>query len=72
MECVEDVRDTDRILVGRSEGKRKFVRSRCREEDNIKMNFQEIGWGVIVRIELAQGRDRWWEFMNAVMNRRVS
>jgi len=35
------------------------------------MNFQEIGWGVIARIELAQGRDKWWELMNAVMNRRV-
>jgi hypothetical protein len=35
------------------------------------MNFQEVGWGIIDRILLAQGRDRWRELMNAVMNRQV-
>jgi hypothetical protein len=32
----------DRILVGKSEGKSIFIRTRRREEDNIKMNLQEI------------------------------
>ena len=58
MASVEDIRDTNRILVGRSEGKRTFVRPTCAYEDNIKMNFKEIVWGVIDRIELAQGKER--------------
>jgi hypothetical protein len=35
------------------------------------MNFQEIGWGVIDRIELAQGREGGLKLINAVMNLRV-
>jgi hypothetical protein len=34
-----------RILVGRPGGKRPLERSRRRWEDNIKMDFQEVGWG---------------------------
>jgi hypothetical protein len=32
-----------RILVGKPEGKRPLGRPRCRWEDNIKMDFREIG-----------------------------
>jgi hypothetical protein len=32
-----------RILVGKPEGKRPLGRSRCRCEDNIKTNLQEVG-----------------------------
>jgi hypothetical protein len=32
-----------RILVGRPEGKRPLGRSKCKWEDNIKMNLREIG-----------------------------
>jgi hypothetical protein len=34
-----------RILVGRPEGRRPLGRPRCRWEDNIKMDLQEVGWG---------------------------
>jgi hypothetical protein len=34
-----------RILVGRPEGRRSLGRPRLRWEDNIKMDFQEVGWG---------------------------
>jgi hypothetical protein len=34
-----------RILVGRPEGRRPLGRPRRRWEDNIKMKFQEVGWG---------------------------
>jgi hypothetical protein len=35
-----------RGLVGKSEGKRPLRRHRCRWEDNIKMNLQEVGCGI--------------------------
>jgi len=38
-------RATYRILVGEPEGKRPLGRRRCRWEDNIKMDIQEVGWG---------------------------
>jgi len=60
-----------RIIVGKSEGKRPLGRPRRRWEDNIKMDFQEVGCGGMDWIELAQDRDRWREFVNAVMNLRV-
>jgi hypothetical protein len=57
-----------RVLVGRPEGRRPLGRPRRRWEDNIKMNLQEVGWVGRNWIELAQGRDRWRAFVNAVMN----
>jgi len=57
-----------RVLVGKPEGKRPFVRPRHRWEDNIKMYLQEVGCGGTDWIELAQERDRWWAPVNAVMN----
>jgi hypothetical protein len=39
-------RDAYRTLVGRPEGKRPLGRPRRRWEDNIKMDLQELGWGV--------------------------
>jgi hypothetical protein len=39
-----------------------------RWEDNIKMDLREVGWGGKDWISLAQDRDRWRTFVNAVMN----
>ena len=47
-----------RVFVGRPEGKKTFERPRRRWEDNIKMNLQEVGCGVMDWIELARDRDR--------------
>ena len=57
-------------LVGKPEGKRQFGRPRRRWEDNIKMDLQEVGWGMDW-IKLAQDRDRWRALVSAVMNFRV-
>ena len=47
-----------RVLVGKLEGKTRFGRPRHGWEDNIKMDLQEEGCGVMDWIELAQDRDR--------------
>ena len=61
-----------RVLVGKPEGKRPLGRPKRGWEDNIKMDFQEVGCGRVDWIELAQDRDRWRAFVSAVMNLRVS
>ena len=49
-------RGVHRVLVGKPEGKRPLGRPRCRWEDNIKMDLQEIGGGRGDWMELAQDR----------------
>jgi hypothetical protein len=34
-----------RVLVEKLEGRRQFGRPRRRQQDNIKMDFREVGWG---------------------------
>jgi hypothetical protein len=45
-----------------------LVRHKCRWEDNIKMDLQEVRWGGVDWMNMAQKRDRWWVLVNAVMN----
>jgi hypothetical protein len=60
------------VLVGRPEGKRPRGRPRSRWEDNIKMDFREIGIYGANWIRLTQDRVQWRRaFMNTVMNLRV-
>jgi hypothetical protein len=47
-------------------------RPRRRWEGNIKMDIQEVGWGGMNSIVLAQDRDRWRALVNAVMKLRIS
>jgi hypothetical protein len=42
-----------------------------RLEDYIKMNLQEMGWGDMSWISLAQDRDRCRVLVNAVMNLQI-
>jgi hypothetical protein len=64
------MREGYRVLVGKPEEKRPLKRLMRSYEDNIKMDFQEIGRGV-GWIDLAYDRDRWRAVMKAVMNIRV-
>ena len=57
--------------VGGAEGKRSLGRPRRRWEDNIKMDFQEVGCGGMDWIDLAEDRDRRRAFVNAVMKLRL-
>ena len=59
------------VLVGKRERKKPLGRPRRRWEDNIKMDLQEVGWGYVDWIDLAQGRNRWRSLVNALMNLRV-
>jgi hypothetical protein len=56
-----------RVLVGKHEGKRLFGRRRHRWKNNIKMDFQEVGWGMDW-IDVAQDRDRWRTVVNTGIN----
>jgi hypothetical protein len=57
--------------VENPEGKRPLGRPRCRWEDNIKMDLQEVGCGFFDHIDLAQDRDKWQALVNVVMNLQV-
>jgi hypothetical protein len=46
-------------------------RPRRRWVDNIKMDLRDVGWDGRDWIDLAQDRDRWRAYVNAVMNLRV-
>ena len=46
-------------------------RPRCRWEDNVKMDLQEVGRGCGDWMELAQDRERWRALVSTVMNFRV-
>jgi hypothetical protein len=63
-------RGVHRVLVGKPEGKSPLGRPKCRWEDNIKIDLQEVG-GDGDWVQLAQDRDRWRALVNAVMNFRV-
>jgi hypothetical protein len=77
MRCVEHVacmgerRGAHKVLVGKPEGQRPPGISRHRWEDNIKIDLQEVGYGGLDRIGLAQDKDRWWALVNAIMILRV-
>jgi hypothetical protein len=65
--CFYHKAETVIILVGKPEGKRPLERPRRRWENNIKIDFHEVGCGGMEWIELAQHRDRWRALVDAVM-----
>ena len=61
-------RGVHRVLVGKPEGNRPLGRPRRRWEDNIKMDFQEVGGDCVDWKELSQDRDTWRALVNTVRN----
>jgi len=57
--------------VGKREGKRLLGRPRRRSMDDIRMDLQEVGCGIMDWIGLAQYRDSWRTLVSAIMNPRV-
>ena len=57
MACIGKRKCAYRILVGKPEGKKSVRRRRGRWEDNFKWDLQEVGWGGMDWIGLAQDRD---------------
>jgi hypothetical protein len=64
-------RNSDKILVGKPEGKRPVGRRKRKSVYNIKMDLREIGCGGMDWIDLAQYRDQWRALVNTVMKLRV-
>ena len=60
-----------RVLVRKPEGRRPLGRPGRRWVDNIRTDLHEVGCGYMNWIGVAQDRDRWRTFVNAVMNLRV-
>jgi len=57
--------------MGKLEEKRLLERLWHRWECNIKMDLQEVGWGGMYWIDLAQDWYRWWAFVNVVLNLHI-
>ena len=58
-------------MVGEPERKRPLGNLRRRWEENTKVDLQDVGYGGMDWIDVAQDMDRWRALVNAVMNLRV-
>jgi hypothetical protein len=56
------------LLVGKSERKGPLGRQRHKWVDNIRMDLEEVGWGDVDWIGLAQDRNKWRALVNSVLN----
>jgi hypothetical protein len=65
-----EIRNTYKLLVGKSEGKRPLGRPRRRWEDDIKMNIREIGTEGVDWVHLAQDGNWWRGLINTAITKR--
>ena len=68
---IEEGRSAFKILTGTPAGKRPLGRPRHRWEDNIRVNFKEIGINTRNWVDSAQDRDYWRALVNSALNFRV-
>ena len=69
---MEEGKSTIRSLICKPTGRRPLGRSRCRWEDNIRMDFEEIGINTRNWVDSAQDRDYWRALVNSALNLRAS
>jgi hypothetical protein len=69
--CMEAMKSSYKISVGKPEGKRSLGGSRCRWEDNINMDCRESVPEDVNWTHLAQGRVEWWILVNMITNLQV-
>ena len=60
-----------KILTGKPTEKKHLGRPRCRWEDNIRMDLEEIGMNAGNWVNLAHDRNYWRALVNAALNLRV-
>ena len=65
---MEQFRNAYRVLVGKPESKRPLGRPRRRWEDNIKVDFSDVGCDPRDWISLAEDREQWRAYVRAVIN----
>jgi hypothetical protein len=63
----QDRRGAYRVLVGKPEGKRPLGKRRHRWQHNIDVELQEVGWGGVDWIDLAED----WALVNAIIYVRL-
>ena len=68
---MEEGRSAFKILTGKPTGKRPLGRPRCRWEDNIRMDLEEIGINAGNWDDSAQDKNYWRALVNAALNLRV-
>jgi hypothetical protein len=68
---IGEKRNTYRLLVGKSEGKRPLGRPRRMWVHNIRMDLGEVGWDDVDWNGLTQDRNRWRALVNSALNLRV-
>jgi len=65
------MRNLQKILVVKPEGKRPLGKSRHRWESNIRINVKEIGWYGVDWIRPVPDGDQWRAVVNTIMDLRV-
>ena len=69
---MEEGRSAFKILTGKPTGKRPLGRPRCRWEENVRIDLEEIGISARNWVNSAQDRNYWRALVNAALNLRVS
>jgi len=69
--CMEGIRNSYKISIGKSEGKRLLGRPRCRLGNNSRIGPREIGCEGVDWINLAQDTGQWSVVVKTIMNLRV-
>ena len=68
---MEEGRSPFKILTGKPTGMRPLGRLRCRWEDNIRMDLEELGINAGNLVDSAQDRNYWRALVNAALNLQV-